>query len=141
MQIIECTKCGSKNRIDPAKSGQAICGKCGAALSIQSQPVEINDENFFKMVVESPIPVLLDMWAAWCGPCRMIAPVINQLAGELAGKVLVAKLNVDENPRVTSSYGVHNIPTLLIFKGGKEVDRIVGTTAKEMILKSLRPYI
>lgn len=141
MQIIECVKCGAKNRIDPVKSGQAVCGNCGTPLSIQSHPVIITEANFNEEVEQSPLPVLLDMWAVWCGPCRMIAPIVDQLATELAGRVRVAKLNVDEHPGVSRRFGVQSIPTLLILKKGSEIDRIVGAQPKEAILSVLRRHI
>src|SRR5205823_3867315 len=81
-------------------------------------------------VEQAPTPVLLDMWAAWCGPCRMLAPIVDELAGELAGRVKVGKLNVDENPSTAGRFGVRSIPTLLVLKGGREVDRIVGVVPK-----------
>jgi thioredoxin 2 len=89
-------------------------------------------------VEQSPLPVLLDLWAAWCGPCLMIAPMIEQLAAELAGRVRVAKLNVDENPATAGRFGVRSIPTLIVFSGGREVDRITGAVPREEILRRLR---
>jgi thioredoxin len=101
----------------------------------------ITDANFADEVESSPLPVLLDMWAPWCGPCRMIAPTIEQLAGELAGRVKVAKLNTDENPMTGSRFSVRSIPTLLILKDGKEIDRIVGALPKHEILRRLESVI
>jgi thioredoxin len=87
------------------------------------------------------LPVLVDMWAEWCGPCRMIAPAIEQLATELAGRVRVGKMNIDENQTTPSRFGVRSIPTLLVFKGGREVDRLVGAMPKQEILRRLEPHI
>ena len=89
----------------------------------------------------SHLPVLLDMWAAWCGPCRMIAPTIEALARELSGKVLVGKLDVDANPRTASRFGVQSIPTLLVLKDGREVDRLVGVQSREAILRRLQAHL
>ena len=89
-------------------------------------------------MIKSPLTVLLDMWAAWCGPCRMIAPTIETLAKDLAGRVLVGKMDVDANPRTSARFGVQSIPTLLILKGGREVDRIVGVQSKEAISGRLK---
>ena len=89
------------------------------------------------LVERSPLPVLVDAWAAWCMPCRTIAPVIEELATEMAGRVRVAKLNVDENPATASRFNLRSIPTLLIFKGGQEIDRIVGVQPKSEIMRRL----
>jgi thioredoxin 1 len=98
-----------------------------------SKPVEVSDQNFDTAVLKSATPVVVDFWAVWCGPCRMIAPVVEELATEYAGKVSFAKLNVDENPETSMKYSVRAIPTLLIFKGGKPVDQIVGAVPKREI--------
>ena len=94
--------------------------------------VDVTDATFQTEVIErsQQVPVVVDLWAEWCGPCRMIAPMIEELAGELAGRVRVAKLNVDENPSTAGRFGVQSIPTLLVLKGGREVDRIVGVVPK-----------
>ncbi len=102
-----------------------------------SKPVEVNDGNFDQTVLQSKTPVLVDFWAAWCGPCRMVAPVVEELAGEYKGKVTVAKLNVDENPKTASQYGIMSIPTLLIFKNGAPVSNIVGFRPKAELKRSL----
>ena len=99
--------------------------------------VELSDTNFEQEVTKSQTPVLVDMWAAWCGPCRLIAPVVEELAGAYHGKVKVGKVNVDDYPQVAAQFGIMNIPTLLLFKGGKEVDRIVGVVPKEELNRRL----
>jgi thioredoxin len=96
-------------------------------------PLIVTDATFADDVERSPLPVLVDAWAAWCGPCRMIAPAIDELAAELAGQVRVAKLNVDENPATASRFAIRSIPTLLVMAGGREVDRIVGVLPKQAI--------
>jgi thioredoxin len=101
----------------------------------------VTDDNFSSVVETSALPVLLDLWAAWCGPCRLIAPVIEQLAVELSGQALIGKLDVDANPRTSSRFGVQSIPTLLILKNGREVDRLVGAQSKQAILEHLRRFI
>jgi thioredoxin len=100
--------------------------------------VTVSDATFSAEVERSPLPVLLDMWAPWCGPCRMVAPVIDELATEMAGRVRVAKLNVDENPATASRFGVSSIPTLLVLQGGREVDRLVGVQPKSEIARRLQ---
>jgi thioredoxin 2 len=141
MPIITCPKCGAKNRIDDrAKSLQPVCGKCGAKLSVFSsgaKPLVVTDASFTEDVLRADRPVLLDCWAPWCGPCRMIAPIIDQLAAESGGRYVVAKLNTDENRRTASQFRIDAIPTLLIFNHGQLVDRIVGMAPKQAILAKL----
>jgi thioredoxin 2 len=142
--IVACPNCGAKNRVsfDAALKHRPVCGKCRQPLPAPStEPVIVTDANFNSVVEKSHLPVLLDLWAAWCGPCRMIAPTIKILASELAGKVLVGKLDVDANPRTQARFGVQSIPTLLILRDGKEVDRIVGAQSREAILRRLNPYV
>ena len=140
--LIRCPSCGATNRVPAAalRTGKRpVCGKCKTPLA--AGPITVTDANFATEVEASPTPVLLDLWAAWCGPCRTIAPVVEELAGELAGRVKVGKLNVDENPSTAGRFGVRSIPTLLVFKGGREVDRIVGVVPKAEIARRLQRAI
>ena len=102
-----------------------------------SKSVEVNDSNFDQMVLQSKTPVMVDFWAVWCGPCRMVEPIVEELAGDYEGKVVVARLNVDENPKTASQYGIMSIPTLLIFKDGAPVSNIVGFRPKAELKKSI----
>jgi thioredoxin 1 len=102
-----------------------------------SQPVAIQEAEFDKLVLKSRMPVLVDFWAPWCGPCRMVAPVVDELAKEYDGKISFCKVNVDENPKTASQYGVMSIPTLILFKNGKPVSNIVGFRPKEELKKNL----
>jgi thioredoxin 1 len=100
-------------------------------------PIEITDANFEQEVLKSDIPVLIDFWAVWCGPCKMIAPFVEELAGEYEGKVKVGKVDVDNNPQISMNYGIRSIPTLLIFRDGKIADQIIGAVPKQAIAQKL----
>ncbi|MDR3704145.1 MAG: thioredoxin [Candidatus Sulfopaludibacter sp.] len=100
--------------------------------------MEITDANFAAQVEGAQLPVLIDMWAPWCGPCRYLAPVVEELAIELAGRVVVGKMNVDENPMTSGRFRIQSIPALLIFQGGREVDRIIGAQPKSEILRHVQ---
>ncbi len=102
-----------------------------------SKPIAVNDNNFESVVLKAKLPVLVDFWAAWCSPCRMVAPLVDELANEYEGKVVFAKLDVDGNPKTASKYGIMSIPTLLIFKDGNPVSHIVGFRPKSELKKSL----
>lgn len=103
--------------------------------------LEITDANFAAEVEQSTIPVLIDFWAVWCGPCKMIAPIVEELAGEYEGKIKIGKLDVDNNPNVAMKFGIRSIPTLLIFKDGKVVDQIVGAVPKPQIVSKLEAQL
>ena len=142
--VVRCPACGVGNRVPLEKiaSGLApVCGRCKAPLRVDTKPIAVTDASFADEVERSPLPVLVDAWAAWCGPCRMIAPAIDELAAEMAGRLRVAKLNVDENPATATRFGLHSIPTLLVFQGGREVDRIVGVQPKSEISRRLQPRL
>lgn len=149
MQVVECTNCATKNRVDENKlaTSEAKCGRCGASLkraagssgNASQRPLIVSDSTFQSEVVSasSSQPVLLDCWAPWCGPCRVIGPIMDQLAVESAGRYRVAKLNVDENPITASQFKISSIPTMLIFKGGQLFDRLIGVQRKEVIVERL----
>jgi len=150
MTIIRCPACTTKNRVDEraAAQQQPVCGKCGAALPTSSAtfddgPQTVTDATFARDVVDasSSRPVLVDAWAELCGPCRMIAPVLDQLAEESGGRYNIAKLNIDENPRTAGQFNIRSIPTLLIFKNGKLVDQIVGVQPKPAIAARLQSQL
>ena len=138
---VKCTNCGVKNRIPRRKINEGpICGKCRAPLKVTTSPaipVDVTDQTFSQEVLSFSGPVLVDCWAPWCGPCRMVAPVLEQLASEYAGRVKIAKLNVDENPMTASQYGIQSIPTMLLFKNGNQVNTLVGALPKQEIERHL----
>ena len=102
-----------------------------------SKEIMFNDANFKKEVLESKVPVLVDFWASWCGPCRMMAPIIEDLAEDYDGKAKIGKLSTEENPAITGEYGIISIPTMIIFKDGKPAEQIIGVVPKEAIAKKL----
>ena len=106
----------------------------------QSTPITLTDQNFNEMVGKHPL-LIVDFWAPWCGPCRMVSPVITELSQELAGKAAFGKLNVDENPMIASTFGIQSIPTIAIFKNGKAVDGIIGAASKSHIMSKLSTHI
>lgn len=144
--IVACPKCSANNRVAEQKATekQPVCGRCGAPLPIPAvaangKPQVVSDDSFARDVVEasSTQPVLVDAWAAWCGPCRMIAPLLDELAAEANGRYKITKLNVDENPRTAAQFQIRSIPTLLIFKNGQLVDQIIGAQPKQAIAARL----
>ena len=106
-----------------------------------SAAAQVTDVSFKADVLESDVPVLVDFWAPWCGPCRMVAPVVEEIAEQYAGQVKVVKLNTDENPNTASQYGIRSIPTLMIFKGGQRVDMVVGAVPKTTLASTLEKYL
>ncbi|KFC19793.1 thioredoxin [Chryseobacterium sp. FH1] len=103
--------------------------------------VEITDQSFQEAVLNSDKPVLVDFWAAWCGPCRMLGPIIEEIAEDFEGRAIVGKVDVDNNQQISVDYGIRNIPTVLIFKNGEVVDKIVGVSPKEVIAEKLNSYL
>ncbi|HZS47166.1 MAG TPA: thioredoxin TrxC [Blastocatellia bacterium] len=143
VELIKCASCGATNRVsvEPNDNREPICGRCKAPLNAQPHPFTATDANFAAEVQQSALPVLVDFWAPWCPPCRAIAPAIDQLAGEFAGRARIAKLNIDENQRTAAKFGVRSIPTMIVMKDGKEVDRIVGALPKQQISARLSRWV
>jgi thioredoxin 1 len=106
-----------------------------------SSALQVTDASFKQEVLESEVPVLVDFWAPWCGPCRMVAPVVEEIATQYADQVKVVKVNTDDNPSVASQYGIRSIPTLMIFKGGQRVDMVVGAVPKTTLATTLEKYL
>lgn len=143
--IVRCPHCNTKNRIPKSRiEDRPVCGKCGTQLSIgthHDQPVSITDKTFSSEVLSSSGPVIVDCWAPWCGPCHMVAPVLEQLASEYSGRVKIAKLNVDENPNTASQYSIQSIPTMLFFKNGELVNQLIGALPKNEIERQLKALL
>jgi thioredoxin 1 len=110
-------------------------------LSITGVTSVVNDQTFEQDVLKSDVPVLVDFWAPWCGPCRMIAPLIDQLAEEYAGKLKAVKLNTDESPSIATEYGIRSIPTVMIFKDGKKMDTVIGAVPKSTLTGTIEKYL
>ncbi len=120
VSLMRCPSCGATNRLpvdEIARGKKAVCGRCKTPLPAAAGPVTVSDATFAAEVERSPLPVLVDMWAPWCGPCRTVAPIVDQIAADMAGRVKVAKMNVDDNPATSSRFGVRSIPTLLVLQG------------------------
>lgn len=145
--LIRCPQCGTNNRVSLGRlrlNLRPLCGQCKAVLPTSgsdSKPVTVTDASFDREVLQSPVPVLVDCWAPWCGPCRMVAPIVDQIAEEYAGRLKVAKLNTDENPGIASRYRIMSIPTLLIFQNSQVVDQIIGAVPKGQILARLQQIV
>jgi thioredoxin 2 len=123
MNVIQCENCGRKNRVPAAASGTPRCANCHRPLPWIT---EAGDDNFAEVVEQASIPVLIDLWAPWCGPCHMVSPALERLAQEMAGRIKLVKVNVDAAPGVAARFGVQGIPTLVIMRGGQVVARQTG---------------
>ena len=138
---IVCPNCLAINRI-PKKEHytKAKCGKCGYNL-LDTHPVELNSQNFEVMITKNDIPVVVDFWAPWCGPCQMMAPNFEAAAAQFPLKARFAKLNTDQFPQLAAPFGIRGIPTMIIFKDGKEVDRVSGALSAQQIAQWVAQYI
>ena len=139
--VVLCRRCGAKNRVPMNRLHEkAACGKCHMPISVptgQGLPVSVNDKSFQSEVLGHPGLVLVDFWASWCGPCRMVSPILERLAGKYAGRVKIVKVNVDENQATASRYSIRSIPSLLFFRNGAVVKSLVGALPADELERHL----
>jgi thioredoxin 2 len=139
--IIRCLSCGTKNRMPETRlNDRPLCGRCGAPLVVDGdtgKPFDTTDATFIQEVLAVTGAVVVDCWAPWCAPCRLVAPVLDDLAAKYTGGIKIAKLNVDENPVTAAQYDIRNIPTLLFFREGKLINRVMGALPREEIERHL----
>jgi thioredoxin 2 len=136
--VISCSQCGAQNRLNlPQQNQVPICGKCKNPLPWIIAGTDIS----FRKELETATPVLVDFWAAWCTPCRMTAPVLEEIAKDKAGQIKVLKIDVDQNPATSRQFNILSIPTLILFKNGNPVETIVGAMSKTALLERLNPYL
>jgi thioredoxin 2 len=137
-KVVTCPKCGQKTRVRAAAEGVPHCPKCGAPLPWLA---DTSTSDFNAVVEKSPIPVLIDFWAPWCGPCRIVAPAVEQLSNELAGRMKAVKVNTDLEPGLQERFGVRGIPTLVLMDGAKERDRVVGAMGVDALRRWVEPRL
>jgi thioredoxin 2 len=135
--LLTCTNCGAKNRIRPSARGVPTCGRCKEPL-----PWLVNaSDPTFDAEADASVAAVVDLWAPWCGPCRFVGPILEELSRDYAGRLKVIKVNVDENPALARRFDAYSIPTMVVLRDGKPVDRIVGALPKEQLVARLGPHL
>jgi thioredoxin 2 len=137
VSVLVCAECGRKNKIRPSAHGAPHCGACGKPLPWLVDATDVT----FPLEAQASVAVLVDLWAPWCGPCRVVSPMLAAVAREYAGRIKVVKVNVDENPRLAQDFGASSIPTMVVIKGDRVVDRIVGAIPPNELRMRLFPYL
>jgi len=139
-EIVRCENCGRRNRVPAAAAGTPRCGNCHKPLP---WVVDADDDSFAEVAERASVPAVIDLWAPWCGPCRMVSPALAQVAAELAGRMKLVKVNVDNSPRLQQRFGVQSIPTLLVLRGGQVTARQVGAAPaaalRSWVEEAIRP--
>lgn len=139
---VRCPSCGRINRVrNEGSSKKPVCGHCQAELDLSGAPIHLDDEGARRLVASSPVPVLIDFYADWCGPCRSLAPSLAEVGRRNAGRLLVVKIDTDKNPGLASSLGVKGIPALFVFKGGQVVDKASGAIPLPALESLVRPHL
>ncbi|RMG92114.1 MAG: thioredoxin TrxC [Zetaproteobacteria bacterium] len=144
-ELYSCPACGAVNRLpaDRLVAGEGhkiVCGKCRGKI-FPGLPIEIGGRDFAATVLHAPLPVLVDFWAPWCGPCRMLGPVLERLAAQLAGRLIVVKVNIDEHAHLADRFSVRSVPTMMLFRRGQVVETMLGAMPLEALLGKIRPWL
>lgn len=137
-EIVQCTSCGKRNRVPASAKGLPKCAHCGTSLPWLAKA---DDDSFSEVVEASGTPVLLDLWAPWCGPCRQVSPALEQLAARFAGRIKLVKVNVDESPRTAMRFDVKGIPTLMVFRDGEVLSRQTGAAPEPQLRRWLESVL
>ena len=137
VSALTCASCGKQNRIRPSAKGVPHCGSCSATLP---WVVDATDETF-DLEADASVAVLVDLWAPWCAPCRYVSPILEELARDYAGRIKVVKVNVDDNPVLAQRFQAHSIPTMIVLRSGRVMDRVVGAMPKSQLAIRLTPYL